>query len=52
MKTGVVHPGRATNKCTSPQDRMSLVGRDPAGRSPGIPRTDKRHMRLESGQKW
>ena len=51
-KTEAVQPGRETNQRISPRDKISLVGRDLPGRSPGTPGTEKRLVRLELGQKW
>lgn len=52
MKTGEMHPGRANDKCPSPQNKMSFVGREVVGRSPSVPGTEKMLLRLELGQKW
>lgn len=42
MKTEALFPSRATNKCISTQDKISLVGKDLPGRSLGIPGTEQR----------
>lgn len=52
MRTGEMYPGRAMNKCTSPQNKMSLLEREVVGRSPGFPGTEKMLVSLEVGQKW
>jgi hypothetical protein len=48
LKYGAVHPGRESSKCISTTDKLSLVGRDIAGRNPVI-QEEKKIVRLEFG---
>lgn len=52
MRTGEMYLGRAINKCASPWNKMSLLGREVVRRSPGIPGAEKIVVRLELRQKW